>query len=312
MFAQKDIFMTHNTLFIINPHAGSGRAQQVWQALQPVIIERLDHFTAAVTHTPDDVTTQLQQAFDEGTRRVISVGGDGTNHAIVNAVMAHNHTHPDDPFTFGMIPAGTGQDWARGAGISLDSAQATETILTAQPRPIDVGHVQFDNEARYFLNISSAGISNDVAHRIDSAARRYPWTYTQSILTSFLFYRPEAMQIEVDGDLWFEGNAYIAAVCNGTTFGQGLIIAPDAKIDDRLLDVVVVEELALPKLLWAFPTIYTGKHTTHPRVHITRGKDIKIISQTEKPIRMDLDGEAGAGSTLIHYRVQPHALKMLL
>lgn len=301
-----------NTLFIINPYAGSGRAQQIWTSLQPTIQNRLNRYMAATTHSADEVEVCLRQAVENGIQRVVSIGGDGTNHAIVNAIMQHNLTQPDNLLTFGMIPAGTGQDWARGAGIPLDSAKAAELILTTSPRPVDIGQVQFSDEKRYFLNISSAGISNDVVNRVDNVKRRYPWTFTKAVLTSFISYRPEAMYVEVDGHRWFEGNAYIAAVCNGTTFGQGLIIAPDAVIDDGLLDVVVVEELALPKLLWAFPSIYAGKHISHPKVHHTRGTKITIISHTNEPIRMDLDGEPAAGGTTIGYTVQPQALQMLL
>lgn len=301
-----------NTLFIINPHAGSGRAQRVWASLQPVIQERLTHYTSAVTHSAADVPYHLQQALAAGIRRIVSVGGDGTNHAIINEIVRHNLAHPDEAITFGMIPAGTGQDWARGAGIPLDSIQAAETVLNANPRPVDVGQVQFGDTRRYFLNISSAGISNDVVNRVNRVPRRYPWTFTRAIVTSLLRYRPEAMRLVVDGTVWFEGNAYIAAVCNGTTFGQGLMIAPDAAIEDGLLDVVVVEELALPKLLWAFPSIYAGKHITHPRVHSTRGEQVAILSPSQRPIRMDLDGEPAAGDSDIRYTVVPHALPMLI
>lgn len=298
------------TLFIVNPNAG--RVRKTWRELKPRLGEWIDDYTVVMTHSPEDVTECLAQASVMDTEQIISIGGDGTNKFMINALMAHRKHRPNHDLIFGSIPAGTGRDFARGVGLPLDTIQAAEYVLTqAKPKLIDIGLAKFDGEEHFFLNVSNVGIANDVALRVENSSKR-PWSFLVSVLSSLMRYKPDAVQIELDGEVWFEGNIYVAGIGNGKSIAQGMLIAPDALVDDGLFDVVVGEEMPTVELMKVFPKIYAGKHITHPKVQFKRAKKVRIISPNRHKIGIDLDGEPSDGASEISYEIIPKTLKMLL
>lgn len=298
------------TLFIVNPNAG--RVRKTWKELKPRLGEWVDDYTVVMTHFPEDVTECLAQASVNDAERIISVGGDGTNKFMINALMAHRKNRPNHEVVFGTIPAGTGRDFARGVGLPLDTIEAAEYVLTkAQPKLIDIGFAKFAGEEHYFLNVSNVGIANDVALRVEGSSKR-PWTFLWSAISSLTQYQPEHAKIELDGEFWFEGNIYIAGVANGTSIGQGILIAPDAIVDDGLFDVIVAEEMPTFDLIKVFPKIYSGTHITHPKVKVQRAKHVRITSPIGASIGLDLDGEPSDGASEITYEIVPSAITILL
>ena len=170
------------TLFIVNPNAG--RVRKTWKELKPRLGDWVDDYTVVMTHSPEDVTECLAQASVMDIEQIISVGGDGTNKFMINALMVHRQNCPNHQLVFGSIPAGTGRDFARGMGFPLDTIEAAEYVLMqAKPRLIDVGLAKFAGEEHYFLNVSNAGIANDVALRVERSAKR-PWDFLFSIVSS--------------------------------------------------------------------------------------------------------------------------------
>ena len=300
------------TLFIVNPNAGSGRGRKTWRKLEPQLSDIATDYSVVMTRHEEDIEELITQSASHGTERLISIGGDGTTNVVINALMAFLDKHPDIEMIYGAIPAGTGRDFARGMKLPLDTMEAANYILKqASVRTLDLGRVTYNNTQRYFLNISSAGISNDVVQRVERS-NKYPWTFFLSAISALAFYKPEAMRIELDGEVWYEGKIYIAAVANGTTFGQGLFVAPDAKPDDGLFDVVIAEEMSTLALIRAFLTLYSGTHITNPKVKIAQAKDVRIMSSSNTSIGMDFDGEAAISATAIHYEILPKAIKILI
>lgn len=298
------------TLFIVNPNAG--RVRQTWTKLEPMIAAWVEDFTVVMTKYPEDVLDCLAQARVNKVERVIAIGGDGTNYTILNKLMAFREQFPDDEITYGTIPAGTGRDFARGVGLPMDTFAAAEYVLkNAKARLIDIGRCKIGGNSFYFLNASNVGIAYDVAQRVEHSAKR-PWSFLVSVLSSLTQYKPEAAIIELDGKVWFEGNIYVAAVANGRAVGQGIIIAPNSKVDDGLFDVVVGEEMPTLELIQVFPKLYSGTHIGHPRVKEGRAKHVRIISPKQAAIGLDLDGEPAKGAVEIVYEILPASLKMLL
>jgi diacylglycerol kinase (ATP) len=300
------------TLFIVNPNAGNGRGRKTWRKIEPELSHLAADYSVVMTRHSEDVDELITQGALNGVERIISIGGDGTTNVVVNALMRYNESHPQHNLIYGSIPAGTGRDFARGVGIPLDTLTAAKYVLTeAKVQSIDIGLVTYGNQQRYFLNISSAGISNDVVQRVERSTK-YPWTFLVSVITALAQYKPEAMRIELDGKLWFEGRIYIVAVANSTTFGQGVFFAPDARWDDGLFDVVVAEEMPTLDLIRCFPSIYSGKHISNPRVKVGRAKQVRITSSTNQLIGMDFDGEPATSAAEICYEILPAALRILL
>src|SRR5579871_3069143 len=124
------------TLIILNPHAAGGRAGQLWREVEPLLWQSLGDLIIAVTDRPSDVAEHLDKAQAVGVTRVISIGGDGTNHALVNALAELNQRNPHgEPMIYGNLPIGTGRDWARGQGIPYNDLKAAAAwIAHAQPK----------------------------------------------------------------------------------------------------------------------------------------------------------------------------------
>lgn len=298
------------TLFIVNPHAGKSRAGKMWQKLEPELRGLFPDMLSVITQSTADIDDVIQSAVAQGARQVITVGGDGTNHAVLNSLMHFNAQHPDDELTYGTLPAGTGRDFARGAGLPLDASKAARHLASATPRRIDIGEIAFDGERRYFLNVSSAGLSNEVVQRVERARRRRPWTFLRAAVETLLKYDAERMVIETDGETWFEGDAFLVAVANGTTFAQGMRVAPDARLDDGLFHVVLVRKLSRFALFRALPRVYFGAHVNHSAIKITTASQL-TIHDYGRMIGLDMDGEGAQGRNLT-YTLHPAALRILL
>lgn len=297
------------SLVIINPFAAGGEAVNVWRRVETDFRRHFGDPAVVITQSAAEIPGHIQSAAADGIEQVISVGGDGTNHALINALVKHNEGHPEQPMIYASFPAGTGQDWARGMGMPLKPRQSLEWLARARPRTIDLGHVVYDDQARYFLNISSAGINNDVVQRVEKTAKRRPWTFLKAAIAAILSYQPEYVTVRLDDEVWYEDRMYIIAVANGKYFGQGMKAAPHAEIDDGLLDVILMEAVSRPRLLATLPTIYDGSHLRNPAVRATKAKHV-LIETGHGALGMDLDGEPAAGHRLI-YSIKPGALQIL-
>ncbi len=299
------------TLIILNPNAAGGKAGAVWTDLEPLLWERLGELVVAITQHPEEVAEHLDKAYASGLTRVIAIGGDGTNHSLINALAHLNARNPDGPpMIYGNLPVGTGRDWARGAGIPFRDVQAAARwIAEATPKPVDIGAVNYDGQERFFLNIASAGISGEVAQRINRDPQRRSWTFLQATIATMLRYRPQAVRIALDGSAWYNGAAYLLAVANGTTFGRGMKIAPQAKTNDGLFDVVLVKGMSRPRILMAFEQVYRGAHLHHPKVNYQQAREVRIESQTS--MSFELDGEMFGGHELA-FSIRPGLLQMLI
>ena len=299
------------TLIILNPHACGGRAGAMWSELEPLLWEALGELVVAVTQRPEEVAEHLGNAYASGLTRVISIGGDGTNHALINALASLNERNPEGPpMVYGSLPIGTGRDWARGTGIPLNDARAAARwIAEAQPQPTDIGMLVRDGTREHFLNIASVGAGGEVANRVNRVTRRRPWTFLWSTVQTLLQHEPQPMQVTLDGETWYEGRSYIVAVANGTTFGHGMKIAPQALVRDGLFDVVLVEGVSRIKVLAALNQVYAGSHLSHPNVRWAQARQVDITS-SGRPLPMELDGEVAHGQTL-RFEVRPGLLHLL-
>jgi len=314
--------MPEKTLIVLNPHAGGGRAGKLWSRIEPLLWDALGELLIAVTDRPSEVALHLDKARRAGLTRVITIGGDGTNHALVNALMRLNQLYPNSaPMTFGCLPIGTGHDWARTLGIPNTPAAAVRWIAAAHAAPLDVGQISFvppdltatdqQQTTRYFLNIASGGIGGQIDRHVNALPRRYPWTFLNATIQAIRHYVPQTMTVKLDGQPWYTGRAWVVAVANGKSFGHGMRIAPEARYDDSLFDVVLIEGMSRRQAIAALYTVYLGTHVKRADVHVARARQVELDLSPNESIGLDLDGEPATGRT-IRFDVLPAALHTLV
>jgi YegS/Rv2252/BmrU family lipid kinase len=303
--------LTTLNLVILNPHARGGQAGRTWPKLEPILRAHFDDLIIAITENTDAVADHIDEARKVGIERILIIGGDGTNHSIINALLNAPGV-PDQPsIAIGQVPIGTGRDWARTIGTPIDPEQAIRWLAEARPHPCDVGRVHLGDKHRLFLNITSAGVGSDIDRRVNAVENRRPWTFLRAILTSLAIYKPPTVRVDLDGEPFYEGNAYIVAVCNGQWFGHGIWAAPQAAFDDGLFDVIIVEGISRIQVVRTLMKAYKGRHLDYPGVHYQKAARVDVVPLSADHIGLDLDGEPGQG-TQPTFELLRHAVHVLV
>ncbi len=199
---------------------------------------------------------------------VIVVGGDGMVHLAIQELAGTN-------VPLILIPAGTGNDFARTMNLDLDSPVASlNYALTHQPISVDLGRVN----GRYFAEILSTGFDSMVNERANRMRIRSKIKYDLAMLFELPIFKPLEYEISVDGRK-MTTRAMLIAVANGISYGGGMKICPNSDIRDGLFDLMILEPVSKFEFLKVFPKVFKGTHITHPKVRILQGKKITINSK---------------------------------
>ena len=211
---------------------------------------------------------------------IIVLGGDGTLHDVLNSFVDFENN------SLGIIPLGTGNDFAQSAHIPTDIKKATELILNNPPRPID--YIQFDSGLRS-LNAFGMGIDVDVLKRAYSGKSVKRSKYLRALIVSLIKFKSHNFTVRYNG-VEEEHFGLISAVGNGRQFGGGIKLFPDAKIDDGYLDLFMVDFVSKPKMLGAFIKLMGGKINKVKQVKAVRVKEVEFIPDS-KNFTFQADGE---------------------
>lgn len=301
-------------VLIANPAAGRGHVGRNWDALVAQVCEALGDVDARRTQRPGHAVDLAREAAEEGADTVLSLGGDGTHHEVVNGLMAASV--PGRRVAFGALPAGTGGDFCRLYGVERTVRDVARHLADGQTRQLDVGHVTFVDDdgreaERWFLNICSTGIGGLVDRYVASARARVGGkaAYYLASLRASVAYRAARCEVVIDGASVGEHVVNTVAACNGRWFGGGMMIAPEARTDDGLLDVVLIPETTPRRVIELSRRIYDGRHMELPYVKHWRGQSVEVHVR-EHTAWMDIDGEApGKGACTM--RLEPAALTLL-
>jgi diacylglycerol kinase (ATP) len=177
---------------------------------------------------------------------------------------------------FALIPAGTGNDFQRTLGWDLDSVDAQlERVITTQPSPIDLGLV----DGEWFGAILSSGFDAVVNEKANTMKwPKGPMKYNAAIAIELPRFKPRHFEIVLD-DRTISTEAMLIAVANGRSYGGGMQVCPNAKIDDGLFDVMVLHPVSKLEFVKVFPRVFAGNHLSHPAVEIVRSKSVRIESE---------------------------------
>jgi diacylglycerol kinase (ATP) len=297
------------TYFIVNPRSASGKTAKRWPAIKAAFEAALGPLDFALTEGKGHATKLALIAQANGFEKIIAVGGDGTLHEVLNGL--------SERAVLGYYPSGTGQDFSQTMGISGRSlADHVQRLLKGEQRRIDVGLVTYrspegEQAARKFINVSSLGFSAHVAQRVNNSTKRFGTkpTFIFGVLRSLLFLKNTNLRITVDDIPFFAGRSLIVTMANGRFFGGSMMIAPQAKVDDGLLEVVVVGKMGRLEVLLNIGSIYAGKHLDNPKVKMTRGKEITISSR--ETAWVEADGEL-LGTTEAKFRILQQAVAFIV
>jgi diacylglycerol kinase (ATP) len=290
---------------IVNPKAGAGRALRQLEIVKPFLSNLFGFLHLVVTSHPQEVLEKIRLAARDGYDMVLSIGGDGTNQVVVNALAKL----PEHPLTFATLPFGTGRDLARSLEVPVEPLAAAQWLARAEPCALDIGRVTSEGAQSYFVNVASAGLTGEVARRCNVQVKR-PWTYFQAAVSTLLQFGPPTMRVTIDGEVWYEGEALALAVGNGRYFGRGMLVCPDALLNDGQFDVVLVEGMGKANALVALPSLYTGAHLKRGDVHTRRARHV-IVEALGPALDLEMDGEPDQSST-IAFEVVPGALQALV
>src|SRR2546423_11208812 len=267
------------TCVILNPVAGALKnADPIRERLERLKFERF-----CVTEQPGDAEKFASEAcnFD----LVISAGGDGTLNEVVNGI-----AQGGCKAVLGVLPLGTGNDFARTLGVPTDLETAIEQIMAAKTRAIDLVRVTSDR-VRYFVNVSSGGFSGVVDEKLTPEMKRAwgPLAYLRSAAAAFSELRGYTTKVAFDDAQAFELDLYNVIVANGSYVAGGIPVAPEADVADGLLDIVLIAERGPAELAILAAQILLGKHLSSDGVIFRRSKKIAISSRPG--MWFNVDGE---------------------
>ena len=263
---------------IVNPSSGRGRGRVVAkQAVQLLAGHGVAH-EVCYSVSPHEPTRLARQALADGAAAVVGIGGDGLVSQVA-AELVGTRT------PLGIIPAGRGNDFARGLGIPLDIPTACATLAAGRQRRIDVGQAN----GRYFFSMAVMGLAAEINRRANALTRlRTNGVYTLLTLATVFRSQPQFFSLEYEGGRR-RCYSWLIAVGNTWSSGRGMALVPAARPDDGQLDACVVNGVGRLELLSVFPRVFKGRHVYHTGVETLCGRAMTI--HADQPGDIYADGE---------------------
>lgn len=310
--------MSGPIVFIVNPRSANGRTLRRFERARSHIVRELGPIEVRLTERPRHASVLARAAIESGARAVIAVGGDGTNNEVVNGFF-DDDGRPVGRAAFGQVTSGTGGDFRRTFGWPAALEQDVARIKRFETRATDVGRCVFTRAdgtqgAWIYLNSAGFGVNGAVVEKVNTTSKALgaQVSFFAGAVKGFLDYKQQAVRYRVDEGAPVEAEVTLVTASNGQYFGGGMRIAPEARTDDGLLEVVVAHGVALPTFLRHAPRIYEGTHTTLPFVKVLRARALEA-----EPVRagdrvlVELDGEQ-PGMLPASFTILPGALQLIV
>lgn len=302
--------MTKKTKLILNPTANHGRSVREAADLRPLMA--MHNASWSGTEYPGHAIDLAHQAGEEGYDLVIACGGDGTVHEVINGLM---QIPKENRPALGIVPLGSGNDFAHILGIPVDPGEALLSAMDGQPHSLDIGSVCDENgRLEYFNNTTGMGFDSvvNMHTRKITAIHGLMMYFVALITTIFRNFDPIDLHLETDQETW-DLNALMLAVGNGPREGGGFIVTPEAKYDDGILNYVTIEKISRLMMLRLVPEVMRGTHGRFKKVHMGTCHSMTVTSK--QPLYIHCDGEiyAGFGTDVRKVTIQilPNSLQFL-
>lgn len=304
--------------FIVNPNSRSGKGAAIWENLEALLesksVPYRVYFTEYLGHANKLASQITSNKKIEAPINLIAVGGDGTIQEVLTGISDLSAVN------FGYIPTGSGNDFSRGMQLPQDPVEALALILRGTNiRNMDVPKITCGNTVSRFAISCGIGFDAGVCHEVGVTPMKKilnklglgKLVYLFVALKQLLFSTPCPMTLTLDGDRQYHYNkVYFIAVMNQKYEGGGFKFCPNALPNDRILDIIVVDELSRLKVLGCLPTAFFGKHTHFKGIHILQAKEVDVESSLALPIHKD--GEAAGVLPSFHVSLEKQQIKIYL
>jgi diacylglycerol kinase (ATP) len=288
---------------VANPTSGRGKGAKLIPKVDALLRSLGVSHMLYISEGPADPQRLAQNAASNGASIVAALGGDGHVGAVANGIMGTGAA-------LAVIPAGTGNDFARHLGLDRKDPLAAARLLAAPTiRKIDVVRITTADGERYYVNVGGAGFDSEVNEHANSVKiLKGTAKYIYSTFVQLARFKAGNFVMKVDGEEHaFRG--MMLAVGTASSYGGGMLVCPDAKSDDGLLDICVIQELPKRQFVMAFPKVFKGRHVQHPAVRMLRGTEVEISA--DRPFLVYADGER-VGSLPATFVVVPLALPVVV
>jgi YegS/Rv2252/BmrU family lipid kinase len=306
--------MNRKIKLIVNPAAGSQTVSKKWPNLKQTLHNIIGEVAADFTTQMGDATQLARRAIFDGYETIVAVGGDGTINEVINGFF-ENGRLLNPAACLGIFSMGTGDDLVRSLATPKKLEDAAGRIHDQRVKKCDLGRLSCVGRddrpmSRYFVNIADAGFGAKVAEMVSQSTKALgvSFAYLAGVLRTMAVYKNQSIQIQVDETSAREGPVSSVVVANGQYFGGGMWVAPQARIDDGLFDVVIIGDLRRREIVANIHKIYNGKLVDHPKVTCLRGKQIKLNSSSE--VRIEADGEQ-AGKLPATFEILPSVINII-
>lgn len=300
-------------IFIVNPNSANGATRARFAQIQPELGRILPDMRVVMTESPGHAIELARHAVESGYDAIVACGGDGTLNEVVGGLHASGRP---DAVMLGMIPSGTGGDFRKTSGFPREIPDTLKYLGDFVERRVDYGLLEYMNldgtaGRRAFINIASIGISGVTDDYVNHTTKLLGGKASFMIgsFRGIMSYRNVVMTVRVDGEQVHQGPTALVTMANGRFFGGGMMMAPDAELDDGQLRVVVLGDMGKVEFLALAGDIYKGTHVKHPKCTLARGSVVEV--ETAGRALIDLDGEM-PGMGPVRATVVPRAIRLMV
>ncbi len=276
-------------VFVVNRNAGKGRVLKQWTALEARVAELFDDYEVVFDLAPIPRDADV----------IVAVGGDGTVHYVVNYLMTSG-----GGAALGILPLGSGCDFAR----NFDASDPLAVLAHGARRQIDIGEIESAGNKIWFANVADAGLGAEVTRQMSSHSRNY----LLSTLKALLGYKNVEVKLSADDVEIYAGPLKCLVIANGKYFGDGMGIAPDALLDDGLLQYVIIGNISRIMAAIKLQQTYKCTHIKHRHVHYGCARELRL--EVSSPLAFEADGELMARmpvGEVVYVRALAKALTMV-
>lgn len=306
-------------LIIVNPAASIGKCGKDWPEIRSIFTKEGFYFDAELTTHPGHAIELVRDSITEkGYRNIISIGGDGTNNEVINGIFLQQR-FPTNEITLGVVPVGTGNDWRRTFGMSIDYLENIKNINNGYTIRHDIGKVTYYNDGnpreRYFLNAAGTGLNESVCYRtnkLKAEGKGGSVRYMLNTACCLFKFKCVHIQLEIDDKQVFDDEILSLSVGNGKYNGGGMMMMPDAIPNDGLFDITVVRKVGMLKFATNISNIYDGSFINKLKeVSTFRGKKLRVVSIPAHQLLLETEGETLTNSPF-DFEIIPQAINMIV